>query len=187
MHGALLLLSVILVPGILNLIPLGVLAAILLVVGFKLAKPVLFKKMYKQGWEQFVPFMVTIIGIVLTDLLIGIACGLFVAIFIILRNNFKIPYKLQRENLEGKDKVRIVLSEDVTFLNKASVQKALAEIPDTTNVIIDATDNHFIHHDVIEIIEDFKINATTRGINVSTIDLEKNGLKSPPQHFRFAE
>ena len=186
-HGTFLLLSIILIPGILNMIPLGVLAAILLVVGYKLAKPALFKKMYHQGWGQFVPFMVTIVGIVLTDLLIGIACGLVVAIFIILRNNFKIPYKLQRNQLEGKDEVRIVLSEDVTFLNKASVQRALAEIPDTTNVVIDATDNQFIHQDVIEIIEDFKINATTRGIQVSTIELEKNGLKSPLQHFSVSE
>ena len=187
MHGVLLFLSVVLFPGVLNLIPLGVLAAILLVVGFKLAKPVLFRKMYKQGWEQFVPFMVTIVGIVFTDLLIGIACGLVVAIFIILRNNFKIPYKLQRDNLEGKEEIRIVLSEDVTFLNKASVQRTLAEIPDATSVIIDAADNHFIHHDVIEIIEDFKINAVTRGIQVITIDLEKGVLKSPSQHFRISE
>tara|TARA_B110000285_G_C15047259_1_gene574994 strand:- start:104 stop:988 length:885 start_codon:yes stop_codon:yes gene_type:complete len=187
MHGVLLFLSVVLFPGVLNLIPLGVLAAILLVVGFKLAKPVLFRKMYKQGWEQFVPFMVTIVGIVFTDLLIGIACGLVVAIFIILRNNFKIPYKLQRDNLEGKEEIRIVLSEDVTFLNKASVQRTLTEIPDATSVIIDAADNHFIHHDVIEIIEDFKINAVTRGIQVITIDLEKGVLKSPSQHFRISE
>ncbi len=88
---------------------------------------------------------------------------------------------------EGKEEIRIVLSEDVTFLNKASVQRTLAEIPDATSVIIDAADNHFIHHDVIEIIEDFKINAVTRGIQVITIDLEKGVLKSPSQHFRISE
>ncbi|NQX96575.1 MAG: SulP family inorganic anion transporter [Flavobacteriales bacterium] len=184
-HGVLLLISIIAIPKILNLIPLGVLAAILLVVGYKLAKPALFKKMYKDGLGQLIPFVVTVLGIVFTDLLMGIALGMVVAIFIILRNNFKIPYKMQRENLEGKEKIRIVLSEDVTFLNKASIQKSLAEIPDNTSVEIDAKNTHFIHHDVIEIIEDFEINAKNRNIKTLIIDLYKNKQSKPLQHFEL--
>jgi MFS superfamily sulfate permease-like transporter len=181
-HGVLLLISIVAIPFVLNMIPLGVLAAILLVVGYKLAKPSLFKKMYNQGMGQFVPFMVTIIGIVFTDLLIGIALGLVVAIFIILRNNFKVPYKLRKENLQGKEKIKIVLSEDVSFLNKASIQKSLAEIPDNTHVEINASQNHFIHHDVIEIIENFQISAMSRNIEVKVIDLYKYESEEPQQH-----
>lgn len=172
-HGFLILISTISIPKVLNMIPLGVLAAILLIVGFKLAKPSLFKNMYKQGMGQFIPFVVTIIGIVFSDLLIGIGLGLVVAIFIILRNNFKIAYTIEKENIDGQDKTRITLSEDVTFLNKASIQQKLAEIPDNTNVEIDASNNRFIHHDVIEIIEDFKIGAVARNINVIVVDLYK--------------
>jgi len=185
-HGILLLVSIVAIPTVLNMLPLATLAAILLVVGYKLAKPALFKKMYSQGWGQFIPFVVTILGIVLTDLLTGIALGMVVAVFIILRNNFKVPFKMQKKNLEGKESIRIVLSEDVTFLNKASIQKALAEIPNDTTVEIDATSTHFIHHDVIEIIEDFKISAVIRNIKVSTIKLYKDLQEDPPQHFKLA-
>lgn len=187
-HGVLLLVSIIAIPKVLNLIPYGVLAAILFVVGYKLAKPALFKKMYKQGWGQFIPFIVTIAAMVLTnDLLIGITLGFGVAIFIILRNNFKVPYKMNKENLEGKDNIRICLSDDVTFLNKASIQKSLAELPDNTHVVIDASGNHFIHHDVIEIIEDFQISAKSRNITVETIELYQHKNQIPSQHFTLVE
>ena len=139
--------------------------------------------MYKQGKGQFIPFIVTIVGIVFTDLLMGIALGMVVAIFIILRNNYKIPYKMKKENLEGKDKIQIVLSEDVSFLNKASIQRSLEQIPDNTMVEINATNTHFIHCDVIEIIEDFEINAKARNINVSLIDVYSEKDEEPPQHF----
>lgn len=174
LHGFLLLISIIFIPHVLNYIPLGTLAAILFVVGYKLAKPALFKKIYKQGWEQFLPFIITIIGMLLTDLLMGIALGMIVAIFIILRNNFKVPFEYERENLEGKDRVTITLSQDVTFLNKASVQKMLAEIPDNMHVELDATNTHFMHHDVVEIIEDFEIGAEARQIEVSKIGMDRN-------------
>ena len=99
----------------------------------------------------------------------GIALGLVVAVFIILRNNFKVPYRLQKQNVDGKEKVRMVLSEDVTFLNKASIKNSLADIPDDTYVEIDESENRFIHHDVAEIIEDFKISAPARNITVAMI------------------
>ncbi len=186
MHGILLLISIVIIPKVLNLIPLGVLAAVLLVVGYKLAKPALFRKMYREGLGQFVPFVVTILGIVFTDLLMGIALGMIVAVFIILRNNFKIPFKMQRENLEGKENIKIILSDDVTFLNKASILKALEQIPDYTFVEIDATNTKFIHFDVIEIIEDFKVNAEFRNIRVKTINLYKDKQEMPIQHFQLA-
>ncbi len=185
-HGFLLLISIIVIPKILNMIPLGVLAAVLLVVGYKLAKPALFKKMYREGLGQFIPFVVTILGIVFTDLLMGIFMGMIVAIFIILRNNFKVPFKMQKENLKGKDNIKIVLSEDVTFLNKASILKALDQIPNDTHVTIDATNTKFIHHDVVEIIEDFIISAKNRNIEVELINLYSDKQEQPSPRFKLA-
>ena len=187
MHGVLLLVSVVTIPTILNKIPLGVLAAILLVVGYKLAKPALFKKMYKQGWGQFIPFVVTVTGIVFTDLLMGIALGLVVAVFVILRNNYRIPYEMTRESLEGRDSLKILLSEDVTFLNKASIQNSLTEIPDNTRVTIDASANRFIHHDVIEIIEDFQTSAGSRNIEVEVLYLDKTQSENPVQRHKLSK
>ena len=156
------------------MIPFGTLAAILMVVGYKLANPSLFKKMYKEGNRQFIPFIVTIIGIVLTDLLIGIALGLVVAIVIILSNNLRIPFKITSRG-ERENKVTIItLSEDVTFLNKASVMTVLNQIPDDSILEIDASQSQFIHHYIIEIIEDFKINAEQRGIKLTVIELTKD-------------
>jgi MFS superfamily sulfate permease-like transporter len=187
MHGVLLLVSVVTIPTILNKIPLGVLAAILLVVGYKLAKPALFKKMYKQGWGQFIPFVVTVTGIIFTDLLMGIALGLVVAVFVILRNNYRIPYEMTRESLEGRDSLKILLSEDVTFLNKASIQNSLTEIPDNTRVTIDASANRFIHHDVIEIIEDFQTSAGSRNIEVEVLYLDKTQSENPVQRHKLSK
>jgi MFS superfamily sulfate permease-like transporter len=183
-HGFLLLLSIILIPNLLNQIPLAVLAAILLVVGYKLAKPALFKRMYNEGLEQFIPFFVTIIGIVFTDLLMGIALGLMVAVFIILRNNFKIPFNMEKSEAEGKNHYTIYLSEDVTFLNKAAVLKVLDQIPDNSKVTINGRNTKFIHYDVLEIIEDFKINAQSRNIEVELIDVENKKNKQPISHFK---
>ncbi|MFT6246098.1 MAG: MFS superfamily sulfate permease-like transporter [Salibacteraceae bacterium] len=184
-HGILMLVSIIAIPSILNKIPLGVLAAILFVVGYKLAKPALFIKMYKQGLGQFIPFLVTVVGIIFSNLLIGIALGLVVAIFIILRNNFKVPYLKKNEKSDGKGVLRVILSEDVTFLNKASIQKLLADIPDDSQVIVDARANRFIHHDVIEIIEDFQISAVARNIEVEVRDLFTDKIYEPKQQFEL--
>ncbi|MFC2175669.1 SulP family inorganic anion transporter [Bacteroidota bacterium] len=186
LHGFFLLGSVILIPQLLNLIPLATLAAILLVVGYKLAKPALFKKMYSEGKGQFIPFLVTVCGIVLTDLLMGIGMGMVVAIFIILRNNYTIPYAMSKESLEDETRFNIVLSQDVTFLNKAAIQKVLSQIPDKSVVMIDASNNHYIHHDVVEIIEEFKINAETREIEVSIIDLYEHKQEDVITHFEIS-
>lgn len=174
LHGFLLLISIVSIPLLLNKIPLATLAAILLIVGYKLANPVTFKKMFKEGMSQFIPFIITIVGIVSTDLLKGIGLGLFVAIFIILRNNYKIPYFLKTKGEGEKANYSIELSEDVTFLNKASVLKVLDNIPEESIVEIIATKTQFIHIDVIEIIEDFAIKAENKNIELTLVDLDLN-------------
>jgi MFS superfamily sulfate permease-like transporter len=172
-HGFLLLISILVIPSLLNLIPKATLAAILFVVGYKLAKPALFKKMYQQGMDQFVPFMATILGILFTNLLLGIGLGMVVAVFIILRNNYKVSYEMiEVPQKNGANKTRLILSEDVTFLNKASIQKTLNEFKDGTYLEIDATNSYFIHHDVKEIIDDFIVHAASRSMKVETVGLE---------------
>lgn len=191
MHGILILVSILAIPTVLNLIPKGVLAAILLVVGYKLAKPALFKKMWGQGLSQFVPFVVTIVGIVFTDLLVGIGLGLAVAIFIILKNNFSMPLQVVREkNLEDdsvQGYMKLELSEDVTFLNKASLLKTLERIPNNTLVEIDASKTQYIHLDALEIIEDFIVSAKARNIEVKTIELYDHKEPLPISHFRLSK
>ncbi|NNF34910.1 MAG: SulP family inorganic anion transporter [Saprospiraceae bacterium] len=176
LHGFILLFCAMAIPFILNMIPLACLAAILFVVGYKLAKPVLFKQMYRQGWSSFVPFMVTILGIVFTDLLVGIGIGMVVAIMYILYNNYKIPFLFEKdEHLPAVDTIRLELSEDVTFLNKANIQRALNEIPADTTVIIDASKTINMDVDVVEIIEDFMIHAKTLNIDVQLIERKRKG------------
>ncbi|MGB0176564.1 MAG: SulP family inorganic anion transporter [Owenweeksia sp.] len=173
-HGLFLLITVLLIPNLLNMIPKASLAAILFLVGYKLAKPAIFKSVYKMGHEQFIPFIVTILGIVFTDLLKGIALGMVVAIFYILYKNYRVPYTFNEKQLGKRqdEPIRIELSEDVSFLNKAGILHTLTKLPDNTRVVIDGTRTRSIHPDVIEIIEDFKKNAETRNIEISVIGLE---------------
>ncbi|MEN8929220.1 MAG: SulP family inorganic anion transporter [Flavobacteriales bacterium] len=185
-HGFLILISIILIPDLLNMIPYGVLAAILFVVGFKLAKPALFKQMYAQGWGQFVPFIVTIIGIAFLGLLYGIGIGMIVAVFIILRNNYKVPLNIFSDvDSDDVKYITVTLSEDVTFLNKASMLTTLNNIPDNSVVEINASDTHFIHYDVIKIIEDFAVNAESRGIKLKIVDLYEDKEVSPLDHLKI--
>jgi len=190
LHGLLLLLSILAIPAVLNMIPLGVLAAILLVVGYKLAKPALFKKMWRQGLSQFIPFFVTILGIVFADLLVGIGLGILVAVFIVLKNNFNTPLQIVEErdvvDQDIKGFIRIELSEDVTFMNKVSLLKTLEQIPANNKVIIDASRTHFIHHDALEIIENFISSAKERNIEVHTIELYDHKESLPLLHFKLS-
>ncbi len=186
LHGIILLGSAMAIPMLLNLIPLASLAAILFLVGYKLAKPVLFKQMYGLGQTHFVPFMVTIIGIVLTDLLVGIGIGLAVAIFYVLYNNYKKPF-LFREGQDLKDGViRLALAEDVTFINKASIQRTLTQIPDGAKVIIDASKTINIDYDVVEIIDEFETNAKFRDIDLTIIEREVKGVKNQAREIEIA-
>ncbi len=173
LHGLLLLISAIFIPHILNLIPLSSLAAILILVGYKLTKPALFKKMYVAGASEFVPFIVTIVGIIFTDLLIGILLGLTVGIFHILYNNFRNPYVVKILNEDGVQKLRLELCEHLTFLNKASIIETISCLPDNSEIIIDASRSQFIHPDIIEILEDFKESAEYRNIRLQLLGLDK--------------
>lgn len=165
-HGFLILICAMLIPNVLNMIPLSSLAAILLVVGYKLAKPALFKQMFKSGYQQFIPFVVTVLAIVLTDLLKGIGIGMAVAIFYILLNNLKNPFVLKETHDKAHKHYRIVLAEMVTFLNKAQILKELNKIPNDAELLIDASRTRHIQHDVLEIINDFKESAQYKNIDL---------------------
>ena len=171
MHGSFLLLSALAIPHVINMIPLACLACILFVVGYKLAKPALFKAMYHLGWYQFIPFVATVAGIVFTDLLKGIAIGMAVSIFYILRNNYKNPYEFHKTKANGKDTYKIILSEEVTFLNKGSILQTINRVPADSHVVIDASKSKVIDHDVIEIIKDFTVNAASRNVRVQILNL----------------
>lgn len=171
-HGLLILVSAMLIPGILNLIPLASLAAILFVVGYKLAKPAIFKQMYKEGIQQFIPFVVTVLAIILTDLLVGIGIGLAVAIFFILRKNYLSPFVLKTTREKDDKHFRIELSENVTFLNKASILKELNNMPKDSYVLIDASKTIHIEHDVLEIISDFIIASKHKNIQFNMMCAE---------------
>lgn len=173
-HGMLLLLSLLFIPTLINMIPLSCLAAILLVTGYKLARIALFKHMYHKGWDQFVPFVITVIGVVGIDLLKGVGIGMAVSIFYLLRTNMRNPffYRVQEEG--DKKNIRIKLAEEVSFLNKASIQVLLAGIPNETNVIIDGSNSRYIDPDVLEAINNYKHNAYTRGIIVTLEHVRKS-------------
>jgi MFS superfamily sulfate permease-like transporter len=169
LHGVILLLSAIFIPRYLNLIPLASLAAILLMVGYKLSKVSLYKTVYKLGWDQFIPFIITIVAILATDLLKGIAIGMAFAIFFILRKNYKHAYSMKKEVSTDGEIVTLKLSEEVTFLNKASIQLSLDTLPKNSKVIIDGSSSNTIDYDVLEIIQDFKSStAPDRNIKVET-------------------
>ena len=165
-HGLFLLVSVIGLATVLNKIPLACLAAVLLLVGYKLAKVSLFKSMYKLGWSQFLPFVITVIAIQFSDLLKGIGVGMMVSFFFILRNNYKRDYFSQTIDNEGTEKTIISLAEDVTFLNKGSIALKLDHLPNGSSVVIDGTNSHYIDLDVLEIIHNFKEAAQLKDIKL---------------------
>jgi SulP family sulfate permease len=172
LHGFLLLISAITIASVLNMIPLASLAAILIMVGYKLAKPSLFKAMYKQGWEQFIPFIATIIAILATDLLKGITVGILLGIFYTLRHSYRNSHHMKDviTTEEGHEVHHLVLAEEVSFFNKASVIKSLDAIPVNSKVIIDFSKSKSVAYDVVELVQDYRINAKTKKITVETIN-----------------
>jgi MFS superfamily sulfate permease-like transporter len=161
-HGILLLLSVVFFPHIMNLIPLSALAAILLVVGYKLTKPQLYRSMHAKGRAQFIPFILTIIAILLTDLLIGICIGMVVGIFFVIKTNYHQSIDIKHED----DKFTLKFNKDVSFLNMATLRRAMESIPDGTHVCIQGKKSIFMDMDVIETIEDFQNSAFHRDLIV---------------------
>ena len=170
-HGVLLLLSIIFIPKILNMIPLAALAAILLIIGYKLTKIPLIKSMYKLGWSQFIPFISTIIAILFTDLLKGIVIGMGVAIFFILRNVYKSPYHFDEERDGDRQRVKIRLAEEVTFINKGSMLLTLQRLPENAIVTIDGSSSKNIDYDVLEVIENFRETAKRKNIELNLINI----------------
>ncbi|HCX3516664.1 TPA: SulP family inorganic anion transporter [Legionella pneumophila] len=171
LHGLLLFICVISIPEILNEIPLASLASILIIIGYKLAKPALFKQMYKMGWEQFVPFLITIIGIIFSDLLFGITLGFSVAIFIILRHHFLNSHDIIKIRGKNKTQYCLKLAEEVTFLNKGSIINELKNIPEGAEVIIDGSRSKIIDHDIKEVFQNFILNSKTKNIQVKLIGI----------------
>jgi carbonic anhydrase len=178
MHGVLILLCAVFIPGILNMIPLGALAAVLLMTGYKLAKISIFKEMFRNGKYQWVPFMVAVVAIVFTDLLTGVALGLAASIFAILYGNMKNSYYFHKEEHHEGEIIRIHLSEEVSFLNKASIKLTLDHLPENTTVLIDASESHYIDFDVLEIIKEFnEVKAKQKNITCVLIGFrEKYGI-----------
>jgi len=184
-HGFFLLISVILIPNLLNMIPLSVLAAILLVVGFKLAKPGLFKTMYQLGWKQFVPFLVTVLGIIFTDLLVGIGLGLLVGIVVILFKSYQNSHFLHKEGEDVDDnKVKMTLAEEVTFFNKGAILKELDRLSEDSFLELDVTNTKYLDNDIIEILDDFIHKAEERNISIKLIS-QKGVVVNPESYFKF--
>ncbi|GAA4738265.1 SulP family inorganic anion transporter [Flavisolibacter ginsenosidimutans] len=161
-HGLLLLVSIAFIPALLNLIPKAALAAVLIFTGYKLAKPSLFKLYYKKGWDQFFPFVITILAILLTDLLIGVVIGIGVGIFFVVRSNFKTSVFVVNDQHHYLFRLR----KDVSFLNKPIIKNKLEEVPENASVLIDASRADFIDKDVVEVIEHFLVHAPLKNIHV---------------------
>lgn len=169
-HGVLLLISVLTIPFLLNKIPFATLAAILLLIGYKLAKPSLFAHFWQLGKYQFLPFISTFLAVVFLDLLKGVALGIVVSIAFIIRGNMKRAYVLRKESVHEGDIIHIDLAQEVSFLNKASIKATLAAIPPHTKVIINAAETIYIAHDVLDMLRDYKkITAKESHIKVKLI------------------
>ncbi len=184
-HGFLLLISVILVPRILNKIPLSVLAAVLFIVGYKLAKPALFTKMWNLGWKQFVPFIVTVLGVVFKDLLVGVGIGLAVGVFIIVLKSFQNSHFLHKEG-EGEmsGKVKMTLAEEVTYINKGAILRELDKLPENSYLELDVTKTRYLDYDVLEVLDEFAIKAKAKNITVKLIS-ERGEVENPSSYVEF--
>ena len=172
-HGVLLLISVLAIPVILNMIPLATLATILILVGYKLAKPATFKHFWHKGKYQFIPFIATLVAVVTTDLLKGVALGIVISIIFILKGNLKRAYSFKKEEYVDGDIIHIDLAQEVSFLNKAAIKTTLNDIPANSKVIINAHDTVYIAHDILDLIEEFKM---TRAVD-ENIKVKLKGFK----------
>ncbi len=172
-HGLFLLLAVLLVPFLLNKIPYASLAAILLVTGYNLTKPKLYQNMWSLGWKQFIPFVITIIVILLSDLLIGVCIGLLISIYYIVRNNFKAEYKITKTMENNAPVYYIKLNSNVSFLNKVKLRKVLDEVPEYSTLTIDGSECNFIDYDILEIISEYRRKARIRRIDLNTLNIQK--------------
>lgn len=162
LHGILLMLSILFIPDLLNMIPKASLAAILIFTGYKMANLSLFKEHYQMGWNQFLPFAITIIAILFSDLLIGIIIGLITGFIFLAKNNFHTAVSLTKTDLH----YMLRFEKEVTFLNKGPIKSILEKIPNNATLLIDANETKFIDNDILDIINDFKVKAETKGIRI---------------------
>lgn len=177
-HGVLLFLSILFCTQFLNTIPMACLAAILLQTAYKLAKPKLFLEFYRKGWNQFLPFVITIVAILVTDLLLGIGIGMACGFFFVLKANFHSAITLTQHG----SLFLLRLHKDVSFLNKALLRKYLRDVPDNSELIIDGVKAQFIDHDIMETISDFLLAAPDRHIDVELHGLEVARLTPSSRH-----
>lgn len=174
-HGVFLLVAVLAIPMLLNKIPLASLAAVLIVIGFKLASPRIFVHMWKNSKKfQFIPFVVTVIAIIFTDLLVGVGIGLAVSIYFILRGNLKLAYFFKQEDYSADKTVHMELAQEVSFLNKAAIKQTFAHLPEDSKLILDASHSIYIDHDVLLMINNFvKLAAPEKNIQVTLTGFRK--------------
>jgi MFS superfamily sulfate permease-like transporter len=179
-HGIFLLVSVLIIPAILNKIPLATLAAILLLIGYKLANPDKVKHFWNQGKFQFIPFIVTLLAVVFTDLLTGVAIGMFISVLFVLHGNLKRAYFFRKETYHTGDVIHIDLAQEVSFLNKAAIKLTLGHLPENCTVVINAAQSEYIAHDVLDLIKEFKeAGGPEKGINVELVGFkEKYNLEN---------
>jgi carbonic anhydrase len=174
-HGTILLLSILFIPQLLNYIPLAALAAVLFFVGYKLSSFKLFKSMYNAGYEQFIPFIVTIAGVLFADLLKGIVLGMAVCLFFVLRKSYKNNIEKKESNAGETLETQLILSDKISFLNKGKLIKILTLLPDNTILIIDGTNCVRIDNDILDLINHFKsFTAKKKGIDLTIINLPLN-------------
>ena len=165
-HGVFLLAAVISIPSLLNKIPMACLASILIMIGLRLASPKVIKHMWKAGKYQFIPFVVTIVAVVLTDLLRGVGIGLATSIIFILKGNMKLAYFFKKEKHHEGETIHIDLAQEVSFLNKAAIKQTLAHLPRNSKVVIDAGNTVYIDYDVLELLRNF-VNYGSKDKNIS--------------------
>lgn len=182
-HGVLIVVCIVSIPSLLNTIPRAALAAVLLLIGYKLANPKQLKAMYVKGWDQLIPFIITIVAILFTNLLVGIGIGLAVAFLTILYKNFKMDYFVNDDHDIHNGKVHLTLSQHVTFLNKASILSTLDAIPENTEVTLDMSHTLDIDFDITEALNDFQERAKDKNITVEilqqpSLKTHEGGLKT---------
>ena len=179
-HGIFLIVCVIAIPHVLNLVPLASLAAILFVVGYKLAHPSKFRAMFSQGWNQFLPFIITIAAILRTDLLIGIGIGLFASLFFILKSSYFKSFWVSAAEEGGKKVHKLTLAERVFFINKANIQTALQKIEPGSKLVIDNSNTISMDQDVLDVFEDFKTHADFEKIEIEWANPPAVGERKDP-------
>lgn len=172
-HGVFILLAVMLIPFVLNLIPLASLAAILIITGYNLTKPKLYRNMWSLGLKQLLPFLITIVVILSTDLLVGVSIGLLISVYFIVQNNFKDEFKIIHHKKHETEVYDINLHSNVTFLNKVKLRNALDKIPEYSILTIDGRDCNFIDYDILEIISEYANKAHDRHIELRLEGIEK--------------